>query len=139
MLILVDSREQKPYWKGSQCAKTALIVGDYATYDSLNKFHIERKSLQDLYGTITKGHLRFKKEIERARHNKIRLEVVVEGTKKQFENKDWSGGSSRLVKGETLVKIINSISKNHKLKIHWCSTRSSAKAKTFKLLKLWNK
>lgn len=133
-MILVDSREQKPYWKGSQCARTALKVGDYTTVSLLNKFHIERKSLVDLYGTITKGHYRFKREIIRARFSDIELVVVVEGTKKDFKDKNFYGGEDRNIEGSTLIKIVETIERRHKVKFHWCKSRVAAKRKTLYLL-----
>lgn len=133
-MILVDSREQKPFWKGSQAARIALLVGDYTTVDLLNKFHIERKSLGDLYGTITKGNYRFKKEILRAKFNKIHLVVVVEGTKQAFKNKEFNRGNERLVSGETLIKIVETFERKHKVKFYWCKTRNAAKRKTLYLL-----
>lgn len=60
MTILVDTREQKPYW---DINRTTLIVGDYTTKKLKNIYHIERKSLQDLYGTLTSGNNRFKYEL----------------------------------------------------------------------------
>lgn len=135
MQVIVDSREQNPFWTGRFCFKTALNVGDYTTYELLNKFHVERKSLVDLYGTITKGNVRFKKEILRAKHAGIRLEVVIEGTKKDFKDKKFYGGAERLVSGETLIKIINTIQRNHNLIVHWCKDRESARKKTKRLLK----
>lgn len=134
-MIFVDSREQLPYWKGSKAAKTALLVGDYTTFYLMGKYHIERKSLVDLYGTVTKGHYRFKKEILRAKFAKIKLEVVVEGSKKDFKLKKFYKGEDRLVEGETLIKIVDSIERKHKIKFHWCSTRDAARKKVLSLLR----
>lgn len=139
MLILVDSREQKPYWKGSQCAKTALTVGDYASVHSLNIYHIERKSLVDLYGTVTKGHLRFRKELLRAADKGIILEMVVEGSRKDFINKKFYKGNERLIKSETLDKMITTIQKRYKLKVYWCKSRKSAMFTVIKLLKQYER
>lgn len=134
-MIFVDSREQLPYWKGSKAARTALVVGDYTTFNLLNKYHIERKSLIDLYGTITKGHWRFKKEILRAKSLKIELAVVVEGSKADFKAKKFFRGSDRLVEGTTLIRIVDTIEKVHKIKFHWCKSREAARNKVKNLLK----
>lgn len=125
--IVVDSREQKPFWTGSQCMKTALLVGDYSTIKLLNKFAIERKSLQDLYGSIVQGHVRFRNELIRAQVNGIQLVVVVEGTKKNFIKKKFPGGERRNMESATLEKIVNTIEQRYKVEVIWCTSRSAAK------------
>ena len=66
--IIVDTREQKPYtFRGYTVRRRALKSGDYSLLGHTNKIIIERKSLADLYGTITqrKNLIRFKKELKR--------------------------------------------------------------------------
>lgn len=66
--IIVDTREQKPYtFKGHVIKRKALESGDYSIVGHSKKIVIERKSLADLFGTITvrKNLIRFKKELER--------------------------------------------------------------------------
>jgi len=136
MLILVDSREQLPYWKGSQCARTALLVGDYTTAKLLNLFHIERKSMADLYGTIIQGHSRFRREILRSYENKTTLVVYVEGSKKDFVAKKFPRGQDRKIESKTLEKICNSIALRYNLEIVWCKDREDCRVKVLKRLKV---
>lgn len=130
MDIIVDTREQLPLFKNN-CIRYALLVGDYSTMKLRHLFSIERKSLQDLYGTITAGHIRFRKEHIRALSNGIQLVVYVEGTKKDFQLKNWPGGHRRDCKGETLVKIVNTIETNWPLEIVWCASRLQCKKKIY--------
>lgn len=123
MLILVDSREQLPYWKGSACAKTALIVGDYTTANLLNKFHIERKSGSDLYGTLTRGMPRFRKEILRALDHHIKLVVLVELSRADFVALKIPYAHKLKVKGESLDKTITTLEQKYKLQFVWCRHR----------------
>lgn len=123
--MVIDTREQQPYWD-VRTIRTALVVGDYTTLKLWGKFHIERKSLEDLCGTITKGHLRFKKELIRAKHHGIKLLLVVDGTKDNFLHKKFKRGMERKIEGETLVKIIDATCKNHHLEIIWCKGRKAA-------------
>jgi ERCC4-type nuclease len=127
MDIIVDTREQKPLFKGAGIINFKLLVGDYSTLKLRNSFCVERKSLQDLYGTITKGHIRFRHEHLRALANNIELVLVIEGTKKAFTEKRFPGGLDRNIKGETLGKIIDSIEHRWKLKVVWCKNRAEAK------------
>lgn len=49
-LIVVDSREQEPYWTGA--VRAALKTGDYSVAGYEDKIAIERKSPQDLLGSL---------------------------------------------------------------------------------------
>ena len=63
-MIVTDSREQLVLWKNTEVKK--LDFGDYSIADHEQYFAIERKSLPDLMQTLTSGHDRFKRELERA-------------------------------------------------------------------------
>ena len=87
MVILCDSREQAPlefnhqYITGVKVMK--LNVGDYQCQFSdgyIPPISIERKSLEDAFGTLTQGYPRFRKEIIRARENKIMLVIAIEAS-----------------------------------------------------------
>lgn len=127
MIIIVDSREQLPYWTGAQCARVALIAGDYTTASLFNTFHIERKSPQDLYGTITKGNWRFKNELMRAHDRGIRMAVYVESTKADFINKIFPHGDERKFPSEGLRKLIATFEARYFVEFVWCGNRDRAK------------
>jgi DNA excision repair protein ERCC-4 len=132
--IVVDSREQRPYWQGKDALKTALNVGDYTTIALMNRFHIERKSLPDLYGTITRGHVRFRWEILRAQKAGVKLVVMVEGSPKDFFDLNFARGDKLKIKGEQLKKIITTMKKKYALEFVWCSSRVTAKKEVLKRL-----
>lgn len=126
MDIIVDTREQLPLFT-RKCIRFKLLVGDYSTVVLRDSYCIERKSLQDLYGTITKGHVRFRNEILRAKANNIILVLVIEGTRKNFINKNFPGGRARLTKGETLDKIMTTIEQRYGIDVIWCRGRGVAR------------
>lgn len=132
--IVVDSREQLPYWKGSECFKTALLVGDYTTVKLLNRLHIERKSPQDLYGTFTKGCSRFKKELIRAYNANIKLVLVCESSRADFINKKFPKGDERKQSTAALDKQITTFEEKYFLEFVWCSCREHAKGVVLKRL-----
>jgi hypothetical protein len=134
MQLVVDTREQKPLWKGKECKRLTMDCGDYTTEKLFGKFHIERKSLEDLYGTILKGHVRFRDEHVRALSADIKLALYIEGTKKDFGAKKFKGGHKRLTKGSVLVKIIDSIEARWGLEIVWCGSRLKAKKMIYERL-----
>jgi hypothetical protein len=134
MQIVVDTREQRPLWKGKDCKRMKMDCGDYTTESLFNKFHIERKSLEDLYGTILSGHVRFRKEQLRALSNNVQLSLYIEGTKKDFGAKRFNGGHKRQTAGSTLVKIIDSIESRWPLEVVWCGSRLKAKKMIYERL-----
>lgn len=126
MIILVDTREQLPFWHAPHAAKCKLHAGDYTTVKLLHRFHIERKSPQDLYGTLTKGHRRFKNELWRAKDTGTTLVILIECTHEQFVNKRFSGGHRLQFPGEGLRKMIQTISHRYQLEFIWCENRAHA-------------
>ena len=71
MKILCDTREQAPYtfdrYQGVTVERAALQTGDYSLAGLHDHIGLERKSLDDLTGTLTKGRERFQRECERGR------------------------------------------------------------------------
>lgn len=85
--IIIDSREQLPLQfthKSITATKVQkLDVGDYAAeFDDGYRPPVvfERKSLGDLYGTLSAGYDRFKNEIERAKVSETKIIIITEGT-----------------------------------------------------------
>lgn len=74
--IRFDTREQKQLNLDYPMELTKLPYGDYA-FETSDIF-VERKSLIDFIGTLTKGLERFKREIERAATDNKQLIVLVE-------------------------------------------------------------
>lgn len=120
MQIITDTREQLPMWKRT---RKTLIVGDYTTTKLHGKFHIERKSLGDLYGTLTKGNRRFKYELFRAAFFNIKLEVYIEGTYDDFINKRFPKGNERKFTKDGLEHLVETFQKKYYLHFHWHKNR----------------
>ena len=80
-ILGIDSREQKPL--KSDRIKTSQTKFDFGDYCFVNEPYfcntfIERKSIQDLWGTMSKGFDRFNREIERAKSQSSYIVVVVD-------------------------------------------------------------
>lgn len=91
MFILIDNREQKKlefkhaYIK--EIKNVTLSVGDYCAATSCGfRFPVvfERKSIVDLYSTLSGQYERFKAEIERAKEQNTKIIVIVEGSLKRI-------------------------------------------------------
>lgn len=82
MEIIIDTREQDAlhFRKEINTVRTKLDVGDYGARinGTLLPVIFERKSVEDLYGTLSGGYERFKEEINRASEAKIILVLAVE-------------------------------------------------------------
>lgn len=63
-VILIDSREQRPYeFPGAKVV--GLKSGDYSLLGFEDRIAIERKSLQDAFSSVGQGRKRFERELER--------------------------------------------------------------------------
>jgi ERCC4-type nuclease len=120
MKIITDTREQLPYWTTT---KRKLEVGDYTTKELEGIFHIERKSLQDLYGTLVQGNGRFKYELWRAAYYQIKIEVFVEGTLDDFINKRFPYGKERKFSTHGLQELIKTFERKYHLPFYFHPTR----------------
>ena len=122
MIIITDTREQLPYWRNNV---QTLSVGDYTTTKLKGIFHVERKSLQDLYGTLVAGNQRFKAELFRAAWERIQIEVYVEGTFDDFINKRFPKGDERKFPTHGLESLISTFIKKYHLCFHWHKNRKT--------------
>lgn len=86
--IIIDTREQKPYtFKGYKSVRKGLSAGDYSLSNKQALVLIERKSLADLYGTLTRksNFERFTKELEKLKFAKYPF-LMIEATPAQIRN-----------------------------------------------------
>lgn len=86
MHIIVDSREQRPLVFGCDWDRKCLPCGDYGASFKEGHMHstmFERKSIGDLFGTMTFGYDRFRRLIQKAATLNIKIIIAVEGTKEK--------------------------------------------------------
>lgn len=62
--IIIDTREQLPY-EFPDSIRQKLDQGDYSLREMEHVVAVERKSIQDLVGSLTSGRKRFEREMER--------------------------------------------------------------------------
>lgn len=126
MEILVDSREKErlsfshPYITDVKIEK--LDVGDYRvefTGGYRPPLVFERKSIGDLYGTMTNGYSRFKKEVERAADSNTQLIVIVEADLSTVAK----GYKHSKFAGESMIKKLFTLWVRYKLMTVYCRNR----------------
>ena len=124
-MIIVDTREQKPIWevKEGEVIVQKLDEGDYTTDRLLNKAHIERKSGNDLYGSLLQGHKRFIAELERANVKGLTLAVFVECSRKDFIGKRFPGGWRLQGKPAVLAKVQRTVEEKYGIEFVWLDSR----------------
>jgi hypothetical protein len=96
--IMIDSREQLPLEFNNRTLVTNLPFADYALNDMEMSKHgfIERKSVNDLYGTMIASYMRFQKELNRARNAGAYIVVIVEGSFAEVSNYPQSSKHIRI-------------------------------------------
>ena len=67
MIIKIDSREQLPYRFECPSELGTLPTGDYSICGLEDHVSIERKTIDDLIGCLSKGRDRFERELSRSR------------------------------------------------------------------------
>lgn len=134
MDIIIDTREQKPLkFTGHKTTRRKLDEGDYNTIELEPYIVIERKSLQDLYGSIIQGHERFKAEIMRSKAKNKEFYIFLEGTIKKFVEKEWSLRYLS-TKPEILSKILKTMQEKYEITIIECNTRDEMSKKIIELI-----
>lgn len=130
-MIIVDTREQLPLWdvEHKEARLQKLDEGDYTTDELLNVAHIERKSGNDLYGSLIQGHERFRAEILRAKEKNIILAVFVECPKADFVGKKFKGGFRLKTPSATLGKILKTFQEKYEIEFVWCENRDDLRDK----------
>lgn len=127
MAILVDTREQKPLWKGKDIIRRKLHEGDYSTEELEHHVVVERKSPGDLYGSILQGHERFRKEIVRSIMKGKDFYIFVECSKEDFICKRWDGAYQRRGTPAQLASIVKAIEEVYDVNFVWCDGRVEMK------------
>lgn len=150
--ILIDTREQSPYQFGAirdraphadrlvkVCTRSATMsVGDYAVAVELAPgtgttlpIRIERKSKADLFGTIGAGRERFRREMERAADERLRLFLVAECNLLDCIT-DPPPHSE--LPGMIVVRTLESWAIRYGLQVWWCGARAGGEQVTYRLL-----
>jgi len=126
VVIVTDTREQRVLdFKGiegvDKVENMALSFGDYTAivHDKPVPIVIERKGIGDLWGTMTSGYDRFKREMERAKSANMQLILAVEGTYTDV----WNGFERSQFEGHSMVKKLAVMQVRYDLQTWYCESR----------------
>ncbi len=135
MIILADSREQSPYkfvakqYEGTTTERATLTTGDYSLAGLESHIALERKSLDDLTGTLTQGRERFQRECQRGRGLQY-FGLIIEAS---LEDVRLHNYRSKMTP-QSLLQTLAAYSVRYGLHIHWCGNRAGGEYMTYSLL-----
>ena len=123
--LLIDSREQKPLEFKDGVFEEILVDGlPFADYwCEINGKQIplcfERKGFGDLFGTMTSGYARFKREMELAKENKFTIILLIEGTMREVAG----GYMHSKFTGDSMLKKLAMLYVRYGLEYHFFGDR----------------
>lgn len=138
LTIIEDSREQSPLdfdgMRGVSSVRQGLKTGDYSIQGYEDKICFERKSVQDLVGTLIGGHERFLREMERMKNFEVKYILVEHSATKVFlycERHGWE------YKFDTIIQSLLAYAYHYQVRVRFCKDRADmakyivAKSKEF--------
>jgi ERCC4-type nuclease len=138
-MIIIDTREQHPLlFAGRETIRRKLSEGDYNIEELIPYIVLERKTLNDFYGSIITGHKRFKDEIIRSRIQGKTFYIFLEGTIKEFISLKWSRRKLS-IQCDILAKIIYTMQLRHGIIIIECVDRADMEEKIISTIEICKK
>ena len=133
--IIIDTREQHPLpIKAYPTIVEGLPVGDYSIqhfHDFNNpKFTIERKSLEDLCGSLGSGRERFMKEIRKMRQFEFRA-LVIEAVEDQVNLAQYRS----MISPASVLATLDAIMVRANVHVLWCGNAEGAARKVENLVR----
>lgn len=122
--ITIDTREALPLsfdgFRGVDTVRSGLRTGDYSIQGYEDQITFERKSVQDLVGTLVSGHTRFLREMERMRSFKAKY-ILVEHTPDILYNYCAKHGWQR--KFNTIIQSLLAYACHYQCRVRFCKDR----------------
>ena len=135
MKILTDTREQAPYtfapprYEDVIVQAATLTTGDYSLNGLQDLIALERKSIDDLTGTLTKGRERFERECERGRGLDY-FGLIIEASLEDVRSHRYQSQMTP----QSLLQSLAAFSVRYGLHVHWCGNRAGGEYMTYSLL-----
>ena len=122
--VVVDTREQEPYHfdpESVTAVRRALHAGDYSLEGWEDQVAVERKTLEDLVGTVIRSRKRFSKELERLAGFESACILVEASLSDILAERYRSGAHPNAVLGAVLSIVVD-----FDIPVFFCSDRQSA-------------
>lgn len=128
-ILAIDTREQKPLsFKSVKTKNIKLDFGDYCFLDQkyFSNVFIERKSIEDLWGTISQGYKRFCREIKRAQSQGAYLIVLIEYPFSKAQNYNEDRKFSKATPEFIFYRIREIMQDNENVQFVFCGNRNKS-------------
>ena len=126
MIMVQDTREQLELdFSGIEAVekveKMTLSYGDYnaIVHGRPVPLFFERKGISDLFGTMTSGYDRYKREMERAKVANVKLVLIIEGSYSDV----WNGIEHSKFSGESMLKKLAMLYVRYDHEYIFCESR----------------
>lgn len=132
MLLVVDTREQKPYSFAkydAEVMRAALPAADYSLPGFEDRVVVERKSVNDLIGCLTKDRARFERELAKLRTYELAA-VVIEASMQDIAN----GAYRSDMKPHAALQSIFALQVRHGVPFIFAGNRAGGEYATYSLL-----
>lgn len=129
--IVIDTREQLPWnFAPNRTVRAALGQGDYSLEGLQHFVAIERKSINDLVGSLTAGRDRFKRELLRMRSLVAHPWILVECTLDDIAERRYRSKAAP----SSVVGSMVSFAMKYKIQLLFASSRQLAMAASLRIL-----
>lgn len=122
--IICDTREQNSLsfrgFRGVETVRSGLKTGDYSIQGYEDQITFERKSVQDLVGTLIGGHQRFLKEMERMQTFKAKY-ILIEHTPTILFQYCMKHGWEK--KFNTIIQSLLAYAHHYQVRVRFCKDR----------------
>lgn len=122
--LICDTREQTPLqfcgFRGIESVRSGLKTGDYSIQGYENDICFERKSVQDLVGTLVSGHERFLREMERMQDYKARY-ILIEHSPTVLFQYCMKHGWER--KFNMIIQSLLAYAHHYQVRVRFCKDR----------------
>lgn len=124
MILIQDTREQLNLdftgFKGVEVIRTKLDAGDYSVSCYENQITFERKSVQDLVGTLIGGHERFLRELERMKSYKEKYILIEHSPAILFSYCLKHGWENKF---NTIIQSLLAYAYHYQVRVRFCKDR----------------
>ncbi len=134
MIILTDSREQRPYSFETPSQVGTLNTGDYSLVGGDHLIAIERKSLEDLTLSLSKGRDRLERELHRGRSLEY-MALIIEASLSDIINHNYRSQ----MEPKAVVQSLLAFSIRYRLPIFFCENREYAQRITESILQKYSR
>jgi ERCC4-type nuclease len=129
MIIIIDTREQLPYKFDVPCEVATVPIGDYSILGLEDQVAIERKTVNDLIGCLTKDRERFERELHKGRALDY-FALIVEASLSDLAN----GKYRSQMNPKSAIQSLLAFSIRYHLPIFFCGNRQHGQRVTQALL-----